>query len=297
MEEEEKKPKKRIVQVIRKREPVVDKGPKVPKKQKVVILRRVRDNEEYTRKEEIPVSIGIPEYFTELREADREKEEREQIFGKKKIIFLIGGPGSGKGTQAERILKDFDIGYMSAGELLRQETASESELGSFISEQMKLGNILPQEIVINLLKKEIIKQDKETYLIDGFPRKIDQAETFEKKVCSCALALFLDVPDEVLIERLIERSKDSGREDDNPETIKLRIKTFHDISEQVFDFFNPTGKAVKIDGNRDPDTVYEDVKNAISSVVSKNSTEEVIANEEEEEFNEQEQEQAQQSDA
>lgn len=297
MEEEEKKPKKRIVQVIRKRQPVVDNGPKVPKKQKVVILRKVRDNEEYVHKEEIPVSIGIPEYFNELREADREKEEREQIFGKKIIIFLIGGPGSGKGTQAERILHDFDIGYMSAGELLRQETTSGSELGTFISEQMKLGNILPQEIVINLLKQEIIKQDKETYLIDGFPRKIDQAETFEQKVCSCALALFLDVPDDVLIERLIGRSQDSGREDDNPETIKLRIKTFHEISEQVFDYFNPTGKAVKIDGNRDPDAVYEDVKNAISSVISQNTNEEVVPNEEEEEFNDQEQEQPQQQDA
>lgn len=295
--EEEKKPKKRVVQVIRKKEPVVDNGPKVPKKQKVIILRKVRDNEDYVHKEEIPVSIGIPEYFNELKEVEKEKEEREQIFGKKIIIFLIGGPGSGKGTQAERILKDFDIGYMSAGELLRQETASGSELGTFISEQMKLGNILPQEIVINLLKQEIIKQDKETYLIDGFPRKIDQAESFENKVCPCALALFLDVPDEILIERLIERSKDSGREDDNPETIKLRIKTFHEISEQVFDYFNPMGKTIKIDGNRDPDTVYEDVKKAISSVIPSNSNDEVTANEEEEEFQEQEQEQQQQTDA
>lgn len=293
MEEEEKRVKKRIVQVVRKKQPVVDKGPRVPTKQKVVILRKVRDNEDYVHKEEIPVSIGIPEYFNELKEADREKEEREQIFGKKIIIFLIGGPGSGKGTQAERILKDFDIGYMSAGELLRQETSSGSELGTFISEQMKLGNILPQEIVINLLKKEIIKQDKEQYLIDGFPRKIDQAETFEKNVCSCALALFLDVPDDILVERLIGRSQDSGREDDNPETIKLRIKTFHEISEQVFDYFNPMGKAIKIDGNRDPDSVYEDVKNAISAVIAKNSnsSEEITNNnnEEEEEYIEPEQ--------
>ncbi|KAK8847801.1 hypothetical protein M9Y10_018833 [Tritrichomonas musculus] len=293
MEEEEKRVKKRIVRVVRKKQPVVDKGPRVPTKQKVVILRKVRDNEDYVHKEEIPVSIGIPEYFNELKEADREKEEREQIFGKKIIIFLIGGPGSGKGTQAERILKDFDIGYMSAGELLRQETSSGSELGTFISEQMKLGNILPQEIVINLLKKEIIKQDKEQYLIDGFPRKIDQAETFEKNVCSCALALFLDVPDDILVERLIGRSQDSGREDDNPETIKLRIKTFHEISEQVFDYFNPMGKAIKIDGNRDPDSVYEDVKNAISAVIAKNSnsSEEITNNnnEEEEEYIEPEQ--------
>lgn len=275
--------KKRTVQIIRKKQQVIEKGPREPQKQKVIVLRRARENEEYVKREEIPVSIGIPEYFTELQKADKEKEDRAQLFAKKNIIFLIGGPGSGKGTQATRILKDFDMGYMSAGELLRQETTSGSELGQFISEQMKLGNILPQEIVIDLLKKEIIKQNSNHYLIDGFPRKIDQAETFEKNICPCAFALFLDVPDDILVERLIGRSQDSGREDDNPETIKLRIKTFHEISEQVFDYFSPMGKAVKIDGNRDPDEVYEDVKKAINAVVPLKQEEQNEGTEEEDE--------------
>ncbi|OHT07600.1 Adenylate kinase family protein [Tritrichomonas foetus] len=216
-----------------------------------------------------------------MREADKEKEERAQQFAKKVIIFLIGGPGSGKGTQAERIIKDYDVGYMSAGELLRKEAASGSDQGNWINEQMKLGNILPAEITVGLLKKEIIEQDKDFFLIDGFPRKIDQAEIFENTVCPCACSLFLDVPDDVLVERLIERSKDSGRDDDNPETIKLRIQTFHEVSEQVFDYFTQFGKAVKIDGNRDPDEVYEDVKMLLNKILNKDQEPENTAEEEE----------------
>ena len=284
IEDEPPKPKpKRIVQVIRKKEPVVDRGPKTPPRQKVIVLRKAHEGEKYVKKEEIPVSIGIPEYFTELREVERERLERQRLFASKTIVFLIGGPGSGKGTQAERIIRDFDTGYMSTGELLRAEAESGSEQGVYIAEQMKLGNILPQEIVIELLKKEIIRQEKQLYLIDGFPRKIDQAETFERDVCQCACALFLDVPDEVLISRLLERSKDSGREDDNPETIELRIKTFHEVSEQVFDYFNQMEKAVKINGNRDPDVVYKDVNALIHRVLNKEPLILPDSNEEEEE--------------
>lgn len=186
------------------------------------------------------------------------------------IIFLIGGPGSGKGTQSERIIRDFDPGYMSAGDLLRKESDKGSELGKFILDQMKQGAIVPQDIILNLLKDEILSQDKKLYIIDGFPRKIDQAETFEDQICQCKCALFLDVPDQVLIDRLIKRSETSGRADDNPETIKKRIKTFHDVSEQVFNHFNKLGRAVKIDGNRDPDTVYDEVHELIQKILDEN---------------------------
>jgi adenylate kinase family enzyme len=193
-------------------------------------------------------------------------EERAK-FGEKIIIFLIGGPGSGKGTQSERIIQDFDTGYMSAGDLLRKEAASDTELGRFIGEQMKNGAIVPQEITIRLLKKEILSQEKQLYLIDGFPRAVEQAETFEKTVCPCKCALFLVVPDDVLIDRLIKRSETSGRADDNPETITKRIKVFHDVCEQVSRHFEKTNRTVRIDGNRDPDEVYADIKAFIEKIV------------------------------
>jgi adenylate kinase family enzyme len=194
--------------------------------------------------------------------------ELKSRFATKKIIFLLGGPGSGKGTQSERIINDFDTGYMSAGDLLRKEAASGSELGQFIDAQMKNGAILPQEITIRLLKQEILSQNKQLYLIDGFPRQIDQGETFERDICRAKCALFLEVPDQILIDRLLARAAGSGRADDNPETIAKRIRVFHDICELVAGYFDRTGRSVRIDGNRDPDVVYADVKAAIEKVIA-----------------------------
>jgi adenylate kinase family enzyme len=193
-------------------------------------------------------------------------EEQKQFSGKK-IIFLLGGPGSGKGTQSERIIRDFDTGYMSAGDLLRKEAASGSDLGVFIDTQMKNGAIVPQEITIRLLKKELLAQKKQLYLIDGFPRQIEQGETFERDICRAKAALFLEVPDQVLIDRLLARAAGSGRADDNPETIRKRITVFHEICELVAGHFDKTGRSVRIDGNRDPDVVYADVKEAIQKVI------------------------------
>lgn len=272
----------RKIEVVRKKAPVVERGPHVPQKQKVVVLRRVRENEEYIHKDEIPVSIGIPRYFNELKAADEAREREIHQFEGKTIIFIIGGPGSGKGTQSQMIIENYDTGYMSAGDLLRAEADTGSELGNFIQEQMKLGAIVPQEITIGLLKKEILNQSKQLYLIDGFPRKLDQAQTFEETVCQAACALFLDVPDDVLVERLMERGKESGRVDDNPETIKLRLKTFHEVSEPVYDMFDAKGKAIKIDGNRPTEEIFADIKKLLDRILSGGPVHEPEPEEEEE---------------
>jgi hypothetical protein len=119
----------RIVRVVQKKVHVVDRGPHDSTKQKVIVLRRVRDGEDFGHRDEIPVSIGIPTYFAELKKLDLERQEEAERFARKMIIFLIGGPGSGKGTQSARITAKFDTGYMSAGELLRAEADSRSFMG------------------------------------------------------------------------------------------------------------------------------------------------------------------------
>ena len=260
---------KRIVKVVRKKEQVVERGPKEPVKQKVVVLRRAHDGEEYVHKNEIPVSIGIPEYFTELKQLDQAKKEEAERFANTIVIFLIGGPGCGKGTQSELILKNFDVGYMSAGELLRAFANSGSDEGNWVLEQMKQGLIVPQEITIGLLKREMIQQNKSIYLIDGFPRAIEQAHTFENSICRCSCALYLEVPDDVLIPRLIERGKGSGRADDTPESIVKRIRVFHEVCEPVFGLFQEDGRAVKIDGNRPVADVYKDVEALMHRILNK----------------------------
>lgn len=260
---------KRSQVVVRKKEKVVERGPREPTKQKVVVLRRVHDGEDYVHKTEIPISIGIPEYFTELRQIEEDKQKELQRFRKKTVIFLLGGPGCGKGTQSELILKTFDMGYMSAGELLRDLVKGDSELGAMVAEMMKQGQIVPQEVTIGLLKEEMARQDKEVYLIDGFPRAIEQAQAFESMVCRGACAMYLSVPDDVLIPRLIERGKGSGRADDEPEAIQKRIRVFHTVCEPVFALFEEDGRAVEIDGNREVDVVFKDVEALIKRVLNK----------------------------
>lgn len=259
----------RHIEIVRKKEAVVERGPKVPQKQKVIVLRRVRPGEEYTKKEEIPVSIGIPEYYKELQAAQAERQKNQEEFTDKTILFLIGGPGSGKGTQSEKIIEDFNAGYMSSGDLLRKEAAQDTDLGRQIAETMKEGKLLPQELVIGLLKKEILAQNKDVYLIDGFPRAMDQLHTFEEMICPCAAAIYLDVPDEILVERLLKRAETSGREDDNEETIKLRLQTFHTASEPVLEYYKEKGNAVVIDGNRAPEEVYEELKQKLNAILGK----------------------------
>lgn len=261
--------KSKKVEIVRKKAPVIERGPKQPVKQKVVVLRKVREGEEFSKEQEIPVSIGIPKYFQELKKADELKEREAKKFSNKIIIFFIGGPGCGKGTQSQKMIDAYDIGYMSAGELLRQEASSDSELGRSLKEQMTAGLIVPMEVTIGLLKKEILKQEKEIYLIDGFPRAIDQGICFEQNVCPAKIAIYLQVPDEVLIERLIKRSENSGRDDDNPETIQKRLKTFHEVSEPVFKYFEDSGRGALIDGNREPDVVFRDIRRVIDKILGR----------------------------
>jgi adenylate kinase family enzyme len=154
-------------------------------------------------------------------------------FKSKKIIFILGGPGSGKGTQSNLIKKKYDIGYTVAGDLLRIEAKKGTELGNQITEIMKSGQVASQEVAIRLLKKailllkeDIVRQEKEITLIDGFPRSVEQGIAFEKDVVKGRALIFLDVPDDILFERLMKRSENSGRIDDNPETIKKEFNSF-----------------------------------------------------------------------
>ncbi|KAE9980923.1 bifunctional uridylate/adenylate kinase [Venturia inaequalis] len=183
------------------------------------------------------------------------------------IIFVLGGPGSGKGTQCAKLVKDFGFKHLSAGDLLRDEQDRPgSEFGDMIKEYIKDGKIVPMEVTIQLLENAITdtkkKDDNHQFLIDGFPRKMDQATKFEESVCPSKFTLFFDCPEEVMQERLLNRGKTSGRSDDNAESIKKRFKTFVETSMPVVDYFEKEGKVVNIKATRGPDEIYEEVKKA-----------------------------------
>jgi UMP-CMP kinase len=204
------------------------------------------------------------------------------------IIFVLGGPGSGKGTQCAKLVKDFGFKHLSAGDLLREEQDRPgSEFGDLIKSYIKDGRIVPMEVTIQLLENAItdtIKtDDNHQFLIDGmscsifslssplswlltlstgFPRKMDQAIKFEESVCLSKFTLFFDCPEDVMQERLLNRGKTSGRSDDNAESIKKRFKTFVETSMPVVEYFEKEGKVVNVKAIKGPDEVYEEVKKA-----------------------------------
>lgn len=184
------------------------------------------------------------------------------------VIFVLGGPGAGKGTQCTKLVQGHDFVHLSAGDLLRAEqTRDGSEVGALIKHYITEGLIVPQEITIQLLNdaiRENFKDGKCNFLIDGFPRKMDQAITFENVVVPSKFVLFFDCPESVMLERLMERGKTSGRDDDNVESIKKRFKTFEETSMPVVEYFEKQNKVVRIICDKSVDEVYKEVEKAIS---------------------------------
>ncbi|KAI4168929.1 MAG: hypothetical protein LQ348_007403 [Seirophora lacunosa] len=185
------------------------------------------------------------------------------------VIFVLGGPGAGKGTQCANLVRDYGFKHLSAGDLLREEQdRPESEFGSMIKEYIANGKIVPMEVTVQLLENamtDYIQKRPEgekgaRFLIDGFPRKMDQALKFEEVVCPSQFTLFFDCPEDVMQERLINRGKTSGRTDDNAESITKRFKTFVELSMPVVDHFETEGKVVKVAATEGPDEIYEEVK-------------------------------------
>ena len=202
-----------------------------------------------------------------LQAPKREKPLLQPGTGKDEalVIFVLGGPGSGKGTQCANLVRDYGFKHLSAGDLLRSEQdRPESEFGDMIKSYIKEGQIVPMEVTIQLLENamvETIKSEGERkFLIDGFPRKMDQALAFEEKVVSSKFTLFFDCPEETMKERLLKRGETSGRSDDNEESIKKRFKTFVETSMPVVEMFEKDGRVLKVSATKTPDEVYAEVR-------------------------------------
>ncbi|KAF2645770.1 UMP-CMP kinase-like protein [Massarina eburnea CBS 473.64] len=181
------------------------------------------------------------------------------------VIFVLGGPGAGKGTQCANLVSDYGFKHLSAGDLLREEQDRPgSEFGEMIKTYIKEGAIVPQEVTIQLLENSIKatmeKDGKKLFLIDGFPRKLDQAHAFERSVVPSKFTLFFDCPEAEMEKRLLNRGKTSGRADDNIESIKKRFKTFVETSMPVVNEFEGQGRVVKVDATQSPEEVYKEVQ-------------------------------------
>jgi len=178
------------------------------------------------------------------------------------VLFILGGPGAGKGTQSANLVRDYGFVHLSAGDLLREEQDKEgSKYGQLIKDYIKDGLIVPMEVTVKLLENAMrAKLDKNgtgKFLIDGFPRKMDQAVFFEETVCPSKYTVFLDCPEDLMRERLLNRGKTSGRSDDNEESIIKRFKTFVNTSMPVVEHFSQEGRVIKVPANGTVDDVYE----------------------------------------
>ncbi|KIM48983.1 hypothetical protein M413DRAFT_21286 [Hebeloma cylindrosporum] len=178
------------------------------------------------------------------------------------VIFVLGGPGAGKGTQCGRLVEDFNFCHLSAGDLLRAEQNREgSEYGDLIRTCIREGTIVPMEVTIKLLEnamgaalKEKTSGDGWTkgrgrFLIDGFPRKMDQALKFDETVCLSSVVIYFSTTEEGMLGRLLERAKTSGREDDNVESIKKRFRTYKSDTMPVIEHYTGQGKVAEASGN------------------------------------------------
>jgi len=182
---------------------------------------------------------------------------------------VLGGPGSGKGTQCSHIVEEFGFVHLSAGDLLREEQASGSKHGEMIANMIQNGQIVPSEVTVGLLKNAIAKHPGKKFLVDGFPRNHENNSAWELQmnpVVDTRFVLFFECPEEVMQERLLSRGQTSGRQDDNIQSIKKRFIVFLEQTSAVVDYYDKQGKVVRINSNRQPDEVYNDVRKAIMSL-------------------------------
>ncbi|KAA8495472.1 Adenylate kinase isoenzyme 1 [Porphyridium purpureum] len=178
---------------------------------------------------------------------------------KRPIVFVLGGPGSGKGTQCEMLVEKYGWKQICAGELLRAEAKRDSELGRMIKEIIDGGNIVPGYVTIELLDKEIQKTAEGTpgILIDGFPRAFDQAVEYEKRIGEIDLVVYFSCSIETMRERLLGRGKTSGRVDDCSDVIESRFRTFLDTSMPVIQKYSAQGILNEVPSEGSPDEIFE----------------------------------------
>ncbi|MGL4790204.1 MAG: adenylate kinase [Anaerotignaceae bacterium] len=202
-------------------------------------------------------------------------------------LVLIGAPAAGKGTQARKLIAKYSLAYISTGDMLREEVAKETELGLQIKSIMAKGGLVSDELIIAIVKERIKEDDcKNGFILDGFPRTVVQAEKLDELIGNIDKVVYISAPDDVLLERLTARetcpkcgasynkisipSKVKGicdvcgegltqRKDDTIESGNARLKTFHEQSEPLVEYYGAQGNLVAVDGLKEADQVFDDI--------------------------------------
>jgi adenylate kinase len=213
-------------------------------------------------------------------------------------LILFGPPGAGKGTQAERLQSDFQLPFISTGEMLRANVKDETDLGREAQQYMDAGELVPDDVIVAMVVARLHQDDaQDGFILDGFPRTIEQAEALDKQLSDLGrrvtAALLVDVPDEEVVRRLAGRrvcvkaghnyhiefdppkhddvcdqdgSRLVQRDDDKPEVVQKRLQVYHDQTEPVIDYYDEKGILRRVDGTRGPAEVHDHIRAVIATL-------------------------------
>lgn len=186
-------------------------------------------------------------------------------------VVIFGAPGSGKGTQSEKLIDKYGLHHISTGEVLRDHIARKTPIGQIANTYIKQGQLIPDSLMIKILE-EILDNEpkaKDGVIFDGFPRTVPQADALkrllERRGQKVHHVIGLEVPEDELVDRMINRGKQTGRADDNPETIKNRLKVYHESTTPLRDYYINEGLYRPINGHGSVDDIFTDIAKAIDS--------------------------------